>query len=593
MCLLDVQYSWRGGWPRDVPHKDCIRIKSKGRGGSAVMDSDPLTANATSPLSSDFRSAVSTSPLEQSLHNLGHLERACSAGLTSKVSAERQRSSEVAGGPDLNDVHPIWLEASPRERYLLLEDADTGDMLMPLIYMKPVFETNYSRKLSSLKHRLVTIPADVQLPDGRANAYLYWRWAFEAPPHVKLLVRQELGDNNTPQGHLRLVLLPIVYNAMALKELLRQLPLFRALQAVLRASAYDCLLRHPLPDPATPEIQASEASGGEEQGGTPGASVGAQESSAPQRLFGGPRNLAATAAKYMYSFRDAEATDVSIKRPRLIHSASHDELGRGRAHSAARQTAACIHTAELRRELREWKRRVDTQIESITGEMAVVKNCIMQLYNVLLPGKFPPVQRLPPPAPRPHPHVHARTLPPAPQHPPSYQQAPVQPQSVVHPGHARRPPPLPALDQLCSSRMTENSTSRGATCDVSHESTTFAMPCAPNLAANGHTLPQHMPPQLAAPLSIASCESPALSSHGQPGSEFGQSMGQHAFMIGHPALHGSLSEGAAALGMHIPQLRPLPRGPSQQSWDVMRGVASAAAQLAPQQGAFPVTPPWR
>jgi hypothetical protein len=67
----------------------------------------------------------------------------------------------------------------------------------------------------------------------------------------------------------------------------------------------------------------SEASGGEEQGGTPGASVGAQESSAPQRLFGGPRNLAATAAKYMYSFRDAEATDVSIKRPRLIHSASH------------------------------------------------------------------------------------------------------------------------------------------------------------------------------------------------------------------------------------------------------------------------------
>ena len=84
-------------------------------------------------------------------------------------------------------------------RYLLLEDADTGDMLMPLIYMKPVFETNYSRKLSSLKHRLVTIPADVQLPDGRANAYLYWRWAFEAPPHVKLLVRQELGDNNTPQ----------------------------------------------------------------------------------------------------------------------------------------------------------------------------------------------------------------------------------------------------------------------------------------------------------------------------------------------------------------------------------------------------------
>ncbi len=84
-------------------------------------------------------------------------------------------------------------------RYLLLEDADTGDMLMPLIYMKAVFEANYSRKLSALKHRLVTMPADAVLPDSRANAYLYWRWAFEAPPAVKLLVRQELGDDNTPQ----------------------------------------------------------------------------------------------------------------------------------------------------------------------------------------------------------------------------------------------------------------------------------------------------------------------------------------------------------------------------------------------------------
>lgn len=84
-------------------------------------------------------------------------------------------------------------------RYLLLEDADTGDMMMPLVYMKNVFQANYSRKLSSLKHRLVAVPADAQLLDVRANAYLYWRWAFEAPPNVKLLVRQELGEDNTPQ----------------------------------------------------------------------------------------------------------------------------------------------------------------------------------------------------------------------------------------------------------------------------------------------------------------------------------------------------------------------------------------------------------
>lgn len=187
-------------------------------------------------------------------------------------------------------------------------------MLMPLIYMKTVFEANYSRKLSSLKHRFVAIPADAQLPDARVNAYLYWRWAFEAPPNVKLLVRQELGEDNTPQvghlypgwmvngcqdarvprkgpdckaaagsvafneaqdgqrkprapacsggdsagaqGHLRLVLLPIVYNAMALKEQLRQLPLFRALRTALRSSTYDRLLRHPPSDPTTPEKQA-------------------------------------------------------------------------------------------------------------------------------------------------------------------------------------------------------------------------------------------------------------------------------------------------------------------------------------------------
>lgn len=84
-------------------------------------------------------------------------------------------------------------------RYLLLEDAETGDMLMPLIYMKAVFEANYSRKLSSLKHRLVAIPADAGLPSPRPNTYLYWQWAFEAPHNVKLLVRQELGEDNSPQ----------------------------------------------------------------------------------------------------------------------------------------------------------------------------------------------------------------------------------------------------------------------------------------------------------------------------------------------------------------------------------------------------------
>jgi hypothetical protein len=40
-------------------------------------------------------------------------------------------------------------------RFLLLEDPETGDVLMPLIYMKPILEANYSRKLAALKHRQV------------------------------------------------------------------------------------------------------------------------------------------------------------------------------------------------------------------------------------------------------------------------------------------------------------------------------------------------------------------------------------------------------------------------------------------------------
>ena len=43
---------------------------------------------------------------------------------------------------------------------------------------------------------------------------------------------------------------------------------------------------------------------------------------------------------------------------------------------------------ELREDLKGFKRRTEAQIESVTAELAIVKNCIMQLYNVLLPGKF-------------------------------------------------------------------------------------------------------------------------------------------------------------------------------------------------------------
>ncbi|CAI5506680.1 unnamed protein product [Closterium sp. Naga37s-1] len=116
-----------------------------------------------------------------------------------------------------------------------------------------MFEANYSRKLSSLKHRLVTISPDLAASAAAASAlpsppallqgFLYWRWAFESPHEVKVLVRKMLGEENTPQGHLRLILVPIVYNAMALKENLRKTPFFAKLEAALRVSSYWQLLK--------------------------------------------------------------------------------------------------------------------------------------------------------------------------------------------------------------------------------------------------------------------------------------------------------------------------------------------------------------
>eukprot|EP00897_Mesotaenium_endlicherianum_P002096 jgi/Mesen1/1914/ME000143S00966 len=213
--------------------------------------------------------------------------------------------------PQLKSVRLLWLPVTDVEKYLLLEDKETGDVLLPLIYMKSVFEANYSRKLSSLKHRLVMLPTVEALGGGElgrkrkkelegdlGRGFVYWQWAFEAflklvqvlPPGLRaalmgagggpfpglgVLVKVKCvnsddrrgGDRTSvdepacggcagglgacasvlnarvvellpsaeatrsrpndsvalralgdPQGHLRLILLPIVYNAMAQKQ---------------------------------------------------------------------------------------------------------------------------------------------------------------------------------------------------------------------------------------------------------------------------------------------------------------------------------------------------------------------------------------
>ena len=76
------------------------------------------------------------------------------------------------------------------------------------------------------------------------------------------------------------------------------------------------------------------------------------------------------------------------------------------------------------------------------GELAIVKNCIMQLYNVLLPGKFPqPAAQAPPPQQAP-PLLHLQQ-----QQPPTPQPAQLLPHPAhhyhrMHPHAAPQPPQL-------------------------------------------------------------------------------------------------------------------------------------------------------
>ncbi len=110
------------------------------------------------------------------------------------------------------------------------------------IYMRSILETNYSRKLAALKYREVQIPDDNELKGKQG--LLHWHWAFECPPVIKLMVKTHLNESK-PQGHMRLVLLPIVYNAMGDKANLRTHPLFVAMDREMRRSNYWPLVHHP------------------------------------------------------------------------------------------------------------------------------------------------------------------------------------------------------------------------------------------------------------------------------------------------------------------------------------------------------------
>ena len=110
--------------------------------------------------------------------------------------------------------------------------------------MRSILEANYSRKLAALKYREVNIPEDNRLKSKQG--LLHWHWAFECPPPVKILVKAHLNESKA-QGHMRLVLMPIVYNAMGDRANLRAHPLFVAMDREIRRSTYWPLVSHPPP----------------------------------------------------------------------------------------------------------------------------------------------------------------------------------------------------------------------------------------------------------------------------------------------------------------------------------------------------------
>lgn len=60
------------------------------------------------------------------------------AAAPSTVSAKRSRSSELAGGvPSLEEVYPVWLEASPGERCALNWDISSLPFVCTMMYTWP------------------------------------------------------------------------------------------------------------------------------------------------------------------------------------------------------------------------------------------------------------------------------------------------------------------------------------------------------------------------------------------------------------------------------------------------------------------------
>ena len=71
-------------------------------------------------------------------------------------------------------------------------------MLMPLVFMKELFDKNYSRRLKNEKLRMVELDGSTGL-EAYETGQLLWRPAFESSKGVKVAVCRALGETEIPQ----------------------------------------------------------------------------------------------------------------------------------------------------------------------------------------------------------------------------------------------------------------------------------------------------------------------------------------------------------------------------------------------------------
>lgn len=253
--------------------------------------------------------------------------------------------------------------------------------------MKSVFEANYSRKLSSLKNRLVVVPtsdddSDVDEPTSMGG-FFYWQWAFESPHEVKVLVRKILGAENTPSGHLRLVLLPIVYNALSQKAELRRTSLFKTLHMAVKRSKYYSLLKHPSPEEDA-EIEAE---------------LGPME-----QLFAGPHNLKLTQEKYMKTYQEAAGTEPPVqltsKRVKADGGTSPSVASIAKGGGGVSPTPPGMYSLEhLWETQREFQREVRESLAMIGRDLAHLSQAVTVLTHHVVMGAEQTQQAPPPPRP--------------------------------------------------------------------------------------------------------------------------------------------------------------------------------------------------